>query len=126
MIVAAEHFGSLLRNDHPAFQNETWAHMSSSSVGMDAETLRGLFIEMSRAHRVVEKDEVPLVEKLCEVAKAFLISRAKSLVTQTEGRALMWTYGSDATPMPRASISRGQTRESNHSSKIRFCVRVPG
>eukprot|EP00972_Heterocapsa_arctica_P048171 7103313-Heterocapsa_arctica.AAC.1 len=73
------------------------ASMSSSAVGDSRPTLKSRFLAFSRIHAVLDKSAAEVAAKLCEVGKAFLLRKAKSLVQSAEGRAVLYTYGSDAT-----------------------------
>lgn len=68
-------------------------------VVSDGQSLRLVFLEFSRAHRVVAKHEAMQVSKLVEVVKAYLMRKARALVDAAQGRAILYTYASDGTPM---------------------------
>ena len=68
-------------------------------AAMDGSSLASLYREFSLARKVIDKDAAATSAKLCEVAKAYLVRKAKAAVAAAEARAILWTYGSDGTPM---------------------------
>jgi hypothetical protein len=64
---------------------------------MDGPSLKELCLAHCKVHKVLDKAEADESAKLCEVGKAYLIRKAKALVHSAEGRAVLYTYGSDAT-----------------------------
>ena len=89
--------------------------MPSSSI--DGASLAGLFREYANAYKVLGKEDSLVASKLCEVGKAYLLRKAKSLVTAAEGRAILLTYGSDSTPL--LSMATMTTNLHGHRTVVR-------
>lgn len=68
-------------------------------VEVDADAFRAMFSEFARAHRVLNRSEARSAAKMSEGMKALLCEQVKALARNAEGRAILWTYGADATPM---------------------------
>ncbi len=66
---------------------------------MDIDTIAGLYKEHSKAHKVLDWTEAKTAAKLCEIAKAFLWSKARALVEGAGNRPVLLTYVSDSTPI---------------------------
>ena len=66
---------------------------------MDPARLQALFVEYAKASRVLDKHEAEQCAQLCELAKAYLLERAKSFVSKGQGGALLLSYQSDSTPL---------------------------
>ena len=64
---------------------------------LDGPAIAKLFIDHSRVHPVLDREQAEECAKLCEIGKAYLLRKAKALVRNAEGRAVLFTYGSDAT-----------------------------
>lgn len=66
---------------------------------MDGSSLAERFLEFCHPHKVLDQRGAEEVAKLCEVGKAYLWLRAKNVVRNAEDRAILYSYGSDATPV---------------------------
>jgi hypothetical protein len=66
---------------------------------MDASNLSKQVLELATPHRVLSSQDVSKAAKLCEVVKQYLTNKAKSVVAAASGRAVLFSYGSDGTPM---------------------------
>ena len=66
---------------------------------MDVQGLKDTLVWHIRAHTVLSKRDSVTASKLTEVAKACLREKAKHLVTAAKGHALLYSYGSDGTPV---------------------------
>ena len=73
---------------------------------MDGEAVRGRVLGFCSARRVVARDEVDEVHKLCEALKAYLVARGKALLASEPTRAVLFSYGSDATPLMTRKVFR--------------------
>ena len=89
---------------------------------MDANTLLERFRDLARPHRVLDKNEDRFVYKATEIAWAYPLLKARDLVAKAQGRPLLYSYGSDGTPvLTKATISsalqsgRKISRRSGHS-----------
>jgi hypothetical protein len=69
-----------------------------ASDELDGPGFARLLREHAIASKVLSKDEALVAARLCEVAKAFLLSKAKGIVRAAGDRAVLVTYGSDGTP----------------------------
>lgn len=73
---------------------------------MDGDQISSKFLSFAKAARVLDKEESNIVSKLCEIGKSFLWSKARALVAGSGGRAILYSYGSDGTPLlTRETIS---------------------
>ena len=70
-----------------------------STVAMDGASIAALYLDFSRTHKVLAREEAKTCSRLCEVGKAFLQEMARALVRGAGGRAILHTYGSDCTPL---------------------------
>lgn len=70
-----------------------------------------LVLQLGVASRVLSKADVRVVERLCEVGKAYFSQRARALVSAARTAPLLVSYGGDGTPL---------------STKERFSGRVAG
>lgn len=61
--------------------------------------MRYLYMLHSSASRNLSRDDGREAAKLCEMMKDLLWSKAKSLVAASAGRPVLYSYGSDGTPM---------------------------
>ena len=66
---------------------------------MDGARLADRYLDFCHPHKVLDQRGDEEVAKLCEVGKAFLWLRAKSVVREADGRAILYSYGSDSTPV---------------------------
>lgn len=66
---------------------------------MNGAAFRLKFLELCKAHLVVEKANIPDVAKVCEVVKAYLQQKARALVASAKNEPVLFTYRSDATPL---------------------------
>jgi hypothetical protein len=66
---------------------------------MDGSSLAERYLEFCHPHKVLDQRGAEEVAKLCEVGKAYLWLRAKNVVRNAEDRAILYSYGSDATPV---------------------------
>ena len=66
---------------------------------MDGASIAALYLDFSRTHKVLAREEAKTCSRLCEVGKAFLQEKARALVRGAGGRAILHTYGSDCTPL---------------------------
>lgn len=72
---------------------------SASSISIhDGPSTRAVVIALSRASRVLDHQEVAMVERICEAGKRFLRERADALVRRAQGMPVLRCYSSDATP----------------------------
>jgi hypothetical protein len=65
----------------------------------DVSQVIELYHNYSVAHKTLKKDEAYVCSRMVEVAKAFLMQKAKSLVSGAGNRPLLYSYGSDSTPV---------------------------
>ena len=65
----------------------------------DGFSVRSLMRDFCSAFKVFSRDEADWCSQLCEVLKAFLLQKAKAVVWQAGDRAVLYTYGSDGTPL---------------------------
>jgi hypothetical protein len=65
---------------------------------MDGPALRALYTEYCKPARVLDRLEDRLVDRMCEVMKEYLHSKARGIVKAANGRAVLFSYGSDSTP----------------------------
>ena len=73
---------------------------------MDPASLRDLFLDHCQASKVLGRAEGYVNAKLCEVGKAYLQEKARALVRESNGRPVLFTYGSDGTPsLTRATFT---------------------
>lgn len=73
---------------------------------MDAQTLVSTFREFTAPHRVLDKHEDRIVFKLADVAWEYMQMKGKDLVNKANGRPVLFSYGSDGTPMlTRATVT---------------------
>jgi hypothetical protein len=93
---------------------------------MDAANVSKQVLELATPHRVLNSQDVSKAAKLCEVVKQYLTNKAKSVVAAASGRAVLYSYGSDGTPMlTRASFSStlgGQTVRRYAGKSVEFLV----
>ena len=68
-------------------------------VAMDGASIAALYLDFSRTHKVLNREEARTSAKLCEIGKAFMQEKARALVRGAGGRAILHTYGSDCTPL---------------------------
>ena len=66
---------------------------------MDAVGLTALYRDFAKPHKVVPKDEVRTCFRLCELSWYYQVLKARHVVEQAEGRPVLYSYGSDSTPM---------------------------
>eukprot|EP00974_Lingulodinium_polyedra_P057606 5544797-Lingulodinium_polyedra.AAC.1 len=66
---------------------------------MDPKGLEFLIRMHSSASRVLSRDDSREALRLVEVVKEFLWSKAKALVRECNGRPILYSYGSDGTPL---------------------------
>ena len=55
--------------------------------------------DFGTAHRVLDRNEARDCAKLTEVVKGFMTNKAKALVKAAGGQPVLYTYGSDGTPL---------------------------
>ena len=93
---------------------------------MDATNLSKHVSELATPHKVLNSQDVSRAAKLCEVVKHYLTNKAKSMVASASGRAVLYSYGSDGTPMlTRASFSStlgGHTVRRYAGKSVEFLV----
>lgn len=58
-----------------------------------------LVLALGVASKVLQRDEVRQVDRLCEAAKAFLDGRMRGLIMRAGNRALLLSYCADGTPL---------------------------
>ena len=63
------------------------------------QELVDLYKDVGVASKVLTRYEGVVCSKLVEVGKAFLWAKARSLVTRAAGKAILYPYGSDGTPL---------------------------
>ncbi len=67
---------------------------------MDGKSLRLLLLDHATPHKVMANStEEREAFKLAEVVKDYMLSRAKKFVADCDGRAVLFSYGSDGTPL---------------------------
>ena len=66
---------------------------------MDGPALRALYQEYCKPARVLDRLENRLVDRMCEVMKEYLHSKARGIVKAARGRAVLLSCGSDGTPL---------------------------
>ena len=92
---------------------------------MDGEAVRGRVLGFCSARRVVARDEVDEAHKLCEALKAYLVARGKALLASEPTRAVLFSYGSDATPLMTRKVFRQSRRPCGPPPRLRLGVRDP-
>ena len=71
-----------------------------ASPVMDGRRLRLLLLDHASCHKVVANStEEREAGKLVEVVKDYMLLRAKKFVADCDGRAVLFSYGSDGTPL---------------------------
>ena len=65
----------------------------------DVSHVVGLYHSFSVAHKTLNRTEAFTCSRMVEVGKALLMQKAKALVTNAANRPLLYSYGSDSTPM---------------------------
>ena len=78
---------------------------------MDGPSLRALYLEYCKPARVLDRQGDRLVDKLSEVMKEFLRSKARGVVLAANGRAILFSYGSDTTPLLTWHIVKSEHKE---------------
>ena len=66
---------------------------------VDRATLQGLYRDHTKPNMVLEEHGERQLHKLVEIFKSFLVAKAKAAITQAQGRAILFSYGSDGTPL---------------------------
>ena len=66
---------------------------------MDGEAARARVLSFCSSARVLRKADAEVVYKLCEALKESLGARWKAVLASEPGRAVLCSYGSDATPL---------------------------
>ena len=66
---------------------------------MDSQGLQAIFLEFVKPIKALQRTEDRQAEMMCEVLKEFLRCKATHLVEQAKGRAILYSYGSDGTPL---------------------------
>eukprot|EP00974_Lingulodinium_polyedra_P058338 5619914-Lingulodinium_polyedra.AAC.1 len=66
---------------------------------MDVEGIQCLYRLHASASRNLARDEGREAGRLCELLKHFLWNKAKVLVQEAKGRPVLYSYGSDGTPL---------------------------
>jgi hypothetical protein len=69
------------------------------AIIMDGASIAERFLDFCHPHKVLDQRGAEEVAKLCEVGKTFLWNRAKNVVRAAEDRAILYSYGSDSTPV---------------------------
>ena len=78
-----------------------------ASPVMDGRRLRLLLLDHASCHRVLANStEENEAGKLVEVVKDYMLLRAKKFVADCDGRAVLFSYGSDGTRSSPARTSR--------------------
>ena len=66
---------------------------------MDGPALRALYTEYCKPARVLDRLDDRLIDRMCEVMKEYLHSKGRGIVKAANGRAVLFSYGSDGTPL---------------------------
>ena len=66
---------------------------------VDRATLQGLYRDNTKPNKVLVDHGESELYKLVEVLKSFLVAKAKTAITKAQGRAILFSYGSDGTPL---------------------------
>ena len=66
---------------------------------MDAQSLIAKFRDFCHPHKVLTRAEADEAQKLTEIGKSFLWQKAKALVATANGAPILYSYGSDGTPV---------------------------
>ena len=66
---------------------------------VDGATLKGLYREHTKPNMVLGPTGERELHKLVEILKSFLVAKAKTAITKAQGRAILFSYGSDGTPL---------------------------
>ena len=64
---------------------------------MDADEVRRLFLDFSRAGKVLSGDEDALCSRMAEALKAALVEKSTSMLCGARNQAVLFSYASDAT-----------------------------
>ena len=101
----------------PGAQSAVGSAMAASSSS-GGGSLAQLYLDYARPHKVLSKEEAAVAAKLCEVGKAFLWQRAKDMVKESGDRAILFSYGSDGTPvLTQLTIVRQLSEHQNFSRR---------
>lgn len=79
---------------------------------LSGPALEAMYRDFANAYKVLSKDEEYTMQKLSALSAAFLKEKAKRLVMESEGRPVLYSYGSDGTPMLTKFTSSAKTASS--------------
>lgn len=79
---------------------------------MAGPMLLAMFRDFSDAYRVLSKEDELAVQKLSALSAAYLADKAKRLIVRSEGRPMLYSCGSDGTPMLTKFTSSSRTASS--------------
>ena len=82
--------------------------VSCPASRMDGPKFRALALDHGRVHKLLRSStEERHAEKVCEIIKAALREKAIELVKNAGGRPILFSYGSDGTPLlTRATLTQ--------------------
>lgn len=69
------------------------------STPMTGSALLELFRDMAKPYKILEKHEGTTAHNMCEIAWAYQDMKAKDFIVKAEGKPLLYSYGSDGTPL---------------------------
>ena len=75
---------------------------------MDGASLRDLFASFAKAHKVFDREDEHVCHKLCVVAWHYQVEKAKDLVKRAGDMPVLYSYGSDGTPILTRSVATGK------------------
>ena len=81
------------------------------AISMDGPRIAERYLDFCHPHKVLDQRGAEEVAKLCEAGKALLWLRAKNVVREADGRAILYSYGSDSTPVLATSTVSLQLNE---------------
>ena len=91
------------------------------------QELVALYRDFGVASKVLTREEASVCAKLCEVGKAYLWAKARSLVAKAAGKAVLYSYSSDGTPLLAqsttvASLDDGRRRVRKAGHAVEFLM----
>jgi hypothetical protein len=74
---------------------------------MNGASLCNFFAAFTKAHKVFDWEDEHVCHKLCVVAWHYHVEKAKDLVKRAGDMPVLYSYGSDGTPMLTRSVATG-------------------
>eukprot|EP00969_Alexandrium_andersonii_P136557 6041182-Alexandrium_andersonii.AAC.1 len=104
---------------HPAWGCSCFGLQPGQKVGQPlAMEVRDQFVKMGSPSTPLDEAGRRDCMRLAEIGKAFLLSRAKAFVRSASGRAVLYTYASDGTPMLSKSYHVQKVTESKKVRRV--------